>query len=159
MSAPVAAPAPRGGRGLRLALAAGGALAVALWTLAALAAWWLLQAAAGALDAGSTAAAMQAVTAWTERPWVRHWLDPDEAAALRDGIDWLMHLGGGPAAWLGTAMALLAAALLIGWAGGLVLAALAVWATLALLRRGGAWWREARGKPWRDRGLAPGASS
>lgn len=149
-----AAGSRRPGRGLRLTLAAGGALALALWTLAAVAAWWLLQAAAGALDAGSTAAAMQAVTAWTERPWVRHWLDPEEAAALRDGLDWLMSLGGGPASWLGTAMVVLAAALLIGWAGGVVLALLAVWATVALLRRAGAWWQHRRANGGHSQGLA-----
>lgn len=148
-----AAGSRRPGRGLRLTLAAGGALALALWTLAAVAAWWLLQAAAGALDAGSTAAAMQAVTAWTERPWVRHWLDPEEAAALRDGLDWLMSLGGGPASWLGTAMVVLAAALLIGWAGGVVLALLAVWATVALLRRAGAWWQHRRANGGLGQGL------
>lgn len=136
-------------RGLRITLAAGAGLAVALWTLAALAAWWLVQAAAGALDAGSAAAAMQAVDGWTARPWVQHWLDPDEAAALRDGIDWLLGLGGGPAAWLGTATALLAAALLIGWAGGLVLAALVAWALLSLLRRAATAWPQGR-SAWRE---------
>lgn len=131
-------------RALRFTMVAGGLLAAALWTLTALAFWWLLQAAAGALDAGSSAAAMQVLTDWTTRPWVQRWLDVDEAAALRDAADWLLGLGGGPAAWLGTAMALLAAALLVGWAGGLVLAALAAWAAVALLRQAHACWQGRR---------------
>ncbi|HEU4458568.1 MAG TPA: hypothetical protein VFR90_05550 [Methylibium sp.] len=134
-------------RRMRLALGAGATVAAALWTLAAITAWWLLQAAGAALEGGSSAATVQAVTAWTERPWVQHWLDPDEAVALRDGIDWLLGLGGGPAVWLGSAMTLLGVALVLIWAGGLVLAALLAWGALALGRRLVEGWRS--GVRWR----------
>ncbi len=142
-------------RTLRQTLMAAAVVAAALWTLAAFGAWWLLQAAAGALEAGSTATAMQAVTDWTERPWVRHWLDPDEALALRDGVDWLLGLGGGPAVWLGTALALLTAAVVMFWAGGLVLALLAAWAVFALWRRLAGWWRDSARRPWAAGGQRP----
>lgn len=147
-------------RALRLTLAAGAAAAVAMWTLAAVAVWWLLQAAAGALEGGSPAAAMQAVTAWTERPWVQHWLDRHEAEALLDGVDWLLGLGGGPVVWLGTVLAFLGAALVIAWGGGIVLAVLAGWAVIALLRRLGNWWRDRAAWPWAPRTppAAPAAS-
>ncbi len=143
-------------RALRLTLAAGAACAVALWTLAALAAWWLLQAAAGALDGTSPAAALQTIGAWTDRPWVRHWLDPQDAAALRDGADWLLGLAGGPATWLGTVLVWLGAALLAAWAGGLVLATLAAWALRALVRRLVLAWREGVLWPWTSRPPTPG---
>ncbi|HRH89070.1 MAG TPA: hypothetical protein PLO41_19655 [Rubrivivax sp.] len=138
-------------RTLKVLLLAAGGVAVALWTLAALGAGWLLQAAAGALDGGSSAAAMQAVTVWTERPWVRHWLDPDEAAVLLDAVDWLLGLGGGPHAWLGTALVVLGAALVMVWAGGLVLALLAALLAVALLRRLAAWLRDGVRWPWVSR--------
>ncbi len=143
-------------RALKQTLAAGAVLAVSAWTLAAVGAWWLLQATAGALEGGSTATAMQAVTAWTDRPWVRHWLDPQETEALRDGIDWLFGLGGGPLAWAGTALTLLTIALVVFWAGGLVLAVLAVWASVALLRRSATWWRQGAPGPWTSRPRQPG---
>ncbi|MBE2243518.1 MAG: hypothetical protein IAE86_12230 [Burkholderiaceae bacterium] len=154
-------------RTLKVLLLAAGGVAVALWTLAALGAGWLLQAGAGALDGGSSAAAMQAVTAWTERPWVRHWLDPDEAAVLLDAVDWLLGLGGGPQAWLGTALLVLGTALVMVWAGGLVLALLAAVLVLALLRRLAAWWRGGARWPWRSReaqagplaGASPGGAA
>ena len=145
---------------LRLTLTAAAAVAAALWTLAALGVWWLLQATAGALEGGSPAAAMQAVTAWTERPWVQHWLDAGEAEALRDGVDWLLGLGGGPVVWLGSVLAFLGAVLVIAWAGGIVLAVLAGWAAIALLRRLAGWWRSGAGWPWpaRPQPAAPAAS-
>lgn len=65
---------------------------------------------------------------------MRHWLDPDEAAALRDGVDWLLGLGGGPAAWLGTALWLLAAVAVVVWASGLLLAALGGAGAVMLVR-------------------------
>ena len=135
-------------RALNLTLAAGAACALTLWTLAALGAWWLLQAAAGALDGASPATALQTLGAWADRPWVRHWLDPQETAALLDGADWLLGLAGGPSAWLATVLAWFGAALVVAWAGGLVLAALTAWATHALVRRLGLAWREGVRWPW-----------
>lgn len=128
-------------RALRLTLAAGAATIAALWTLAAVGAGWMLLAGASALEGGSSAATLQAVAAWTERPWVRHWLDPHEADAVRDGADWLLGLGGGPAAWLGSALTLLGAALVMVWAGGLVLGALVGLAAMMLVQRWVEWWR------------------
>jgi len=139
-------------RALKLSLAAGAACAVALWTLAALGTWWLLQAAAGALDGASPTAALQTIGAWADRPWVRHWLDPQETAALLDGADWLLGLAGGPSPWLATVLAWLGAALVVAWAGGLMLAALTAWGTRALIRRLGLAWREGVLWPWTSRG-------
>lgn len=140
-------------RTLRNTLVCGAVLAASMWTLAAFGAWWLLQAAAGALDGGSTASVMQAFNVWTDRTWVRHWLDPQDIDALRDGLDWLLSLGGGPAAWLGTALTLLTVALVVFWAGGLVLAALGVLAVVVATRRIAAWQRQ--GAPWSKPTPAP----
>jgi len=128
-------------RALRIASATGVVVLVGLWTLAALGAWWLLQAGASALEGQSAAATLQAVTAWTERPWVRQWLDPDEAAALLDGIDWLLGLGGGPGAWVAWALTLIGAAVILVWAGGLVIGVLGLMLAWFVLRRVVAWWR------------------
>lgn len=135
-------------RSMNRLLLAGAVVGTALWTLTAVGAWWLLQAAAGSLEGGSTAATMQAVTAWSERPWVRHWLDPQDVEMLRDGIDWLVHLGGGPGQWVGTALTWLAAALVMVWAGGLVLALVVAGLAFALMRRTGSWWRHGARGPW-----------
>jgi len=143
-------------RALKLSLAAGAACAVSLWTLAALGTWWLLQVAAGALDGASPTAALQTIGAWADRPWVRHWLDPQETAALLDGADWLLGSAGGPSSWLGTLMAWLGAALVVAWAGGLVLAALTAWATRALVVRLGLACREGVNWPWTSRGPTAG---
>lgn len=121
-------------RALRAALIASTVVLASLWTLAAVGAWWLLQAGASAMDAQPAAVTLQAVDAWTERPWVRHWLDPDQAAALRDGVAWLLDLGGGPAAWLASAVALATVALILVWAGGLLLAAVGVLASWLAIR-------------------------
>jgi hypothetical protein len=128
-------------RALRIASATGAVVLVGLWTLVAVGAWWLLQAGASALDGQSAAATMQAVTAWTERPWVRQWLDPDEAAALLDGIDWLLGLGGGPSAWLAWALTLVGAALILVWGGGLLIGVLGLMLAWFVARRVVAWWR------------------
>ena len=138
-------------RTLKLLLLTTGGIAAALWTLFALGAWWLLQAGAGALEGGSPAAVMQAVAAWAERPWVRYWLDADEAAVLLDTVDWLLGLGGGPTAWLGTALVVVGVALIMAWAGGLVLALLAACVAVALLRRLTRWWRGGARWPWQAR--------
>ena len=68
---------------LRVAGIAGIVVLAGLWTLAAVGTWWLLQAGASALEAQPMAVSLQAVMAWTERPWVRYWLEPGAADALR----------------------------------------------------------------------------
>lgn len=123
----------------------------ALWTLGALGLWWLLQAGATALASQPPELSLQALSAWTERPWVRYWLDPLAAEALLDAAHWLLGLGGGPAAWLGSALALLAFTLVLVWAGGLLLAAALAWATLALARAALRWWRSDRAWHWPGR--------
>lgn len=142
-------------RSLRYLLGAVAVGAVVLWTLAALVAWWVIQSAAGALDGATPAAAMQAAAAWAERPWVRAWLDPHEVQALLDGVAWLTGLGGGPAAWLSTALAVLAVVLVVSWAGGIVLALLAGIVTLLIARRASAWWGRGAPLPWRREERAP----
>jgi hypothetical protein len=135
-------------RALRVTLAAGTVVLAGLWTLAALGTWWLLQAAAAALEGQPTAVSLQAVTSWAERPWVRFWLDPHEANALRDGVDWLLGLGGGPSVWVGSALTLLGVALILVWAGGLLLGALGLLAAWLVTRKALAWWRSADRRPW-----------
>lgn len=142
---------------LRMAALAGTAVLAGLWTLAAAGAWWLLQAGGLALEAQPTAVSLQAVMAWTERPWVRYWLDPQEAAALRDGVDWLLGLGGGPQVWLGSALTVLGVALVLVWAGGLLLGAVGLWAGWLLARQASAWWRSGARGPWSVRQGAPAA--
>lgn len=144
----------------RVAWTAGIAVIAGLWTAAALGAWGLLQVGASALEAQSAAATVQAVAAWLERPWVRHWFDPQEADALRDGVDWLLGLGGGPAAWLGWVLALLGAALVLVWAGGLLLGAALLLAARLVARQALAWRRG--GPRWpgaSDRRRAAGAEA
>lgn len=131
----------------RLAIA-GAITAATLWTLAAFGTWWLLQAALGTLEQGSAASVNQAIAAWTDRPWVQHWLDPHDAAALRDGVEWLLGLGGGPAAWLGMALVVLSVVVVATWVGGLVLGALGVWIVAAALGRLAGWWSAGAAWPW-----------
>jgi hypothetical protein len=133
---------------LRIALAAGTAVLAIMWTLAALGTWWLLQAGAFALEAQPTAVSLQAVMAWTERPWVRYWLDPHEAEALRDGVGWLLGLDGGPAAWLGSALTMLGAALLLVWAGGLLFGAAGLLAAWVVTRWTLALWHSGSRRRW-----------
>jgi hypothetical protein len=133
---------------LRIALGTGALVATGLWTLLALGSWWLLQTGAAALEAQPAAASLQALTAWTERPWARLWLDPQEAEALRDGVHWLLGLGGGPAHWLSAALAWLGVALVLLWAGGLLLGALLLLGTWQLARWARARWQPAAGGPW-----------
>lgn len=120
-------------RALRIALGASAAAAALLWTLGVLGCWWLLQAGAALLEGHSPAAVLQAFTAWSERPWVRYWLDPYAAEALRDGLDWLLSLGQGAAAWTGPVLAWLGVVLLVVWAGGLLLGALSGLAVVLLV--------------------------
>ena len=129
---------------LGFVLISGGVALAGLWTLGALGLWWLLHSGATALASQPPELSLQALSAWTERPWVRYWLDPLAAEALLDAGHWLLGLGGGPAAWLGSALALLAFVLLLVWAGGLLLAAAAAWAALALGRAALGWWRSDR---------------
>lgn len=142
---------------LRLAALACIVVLASLWTLTAVGAWWLLQAGAAALQAQPTADSLQAVMAWTERPWVRYWLEPHEAEALRDGLAWLLGLGGGPAVWLGSALTLLGVTLVLVWAGGLLFGALVLWAAWHLARRAFAWWRSGARAPWATPQGAPAA--
>jgi hypothetical protein len=133
-------------RAVRVAAVTSVVVLAGLWTLAAAGAWWLLQAGVSSLEAQPTAASVQAVMAWTERPWVRYWLDPHEAAALRDGVDWLLGLGGSSSVGLGSALTLMGIVLALVWAGGLLLGAVGLWAAWVVTRRVSAWWRsEARG--------------
>lgn len=136
-------------RALRLSLWAAAVVAVAGWTLLVLAAGWLLQALGGALAAMSPAAALQTLDAWLQRPWAMHWLGPGDAAALRDGADWLLGLGGGPAAWAGPVTGFLVTALAVAWAGGLVLAAAAAWVARAAWRALREGWRQVPAWPRR----------
>ena len=73
-------------RAVRMAASPASCVLAGLWTLTAVGAWWLLQAGASALEAQPMAVSLQAVMAWTERPWVRYWLEPGAADALRDGV-------------------------------------------------------------------------
>jgi hypothetical protein len=129
-----------------------------LWTLAAVGTWWLLQAGAHTLEAQPAGVAQQAVIGWTERPWVRYWLAPDEVEALRDGLDWLFGLGGGPAAWLGSTLTLLGAALLLVWAGGLLLGAAGILIAWVVTRRALAWWGSRSRANWASRPDATSAT-
>ncbi|MCU0965311.1 MAG: hypothetical protein MUF08_09700 [Burkholderiaceae bacterium] len=140
---------------LRIAALGGIVVLTSLWTLAAVGAWWLLQAGASALEAQPTAVSLQAVMAWTERPWVRYWLDPHEADAFRDVVTWLLSLGGGPAVWLGSALTLLGVALVLVWAGGLLLGAVGLWAAWLVMRQASAWWRSGARGPWAMRQGTP----
>ena len=140
---------------LRLAVIASIVVLASLWTLAAVGTWWLLQAGASALEAQPAAVSLQAVMAWTERPWVRHWLDAHEIDALRDGVTWLLGLGGGPAVWMGSALALLGIALVLVWAGGLLLGMAALAATWFVASRAVAWWRSGARGPWAARPHTP----
>lgn len=140
---------------LRLVALGGIVVLASLWTLAAVGAWWLLQAAASALDTQPTAVSLQAVMAWTERPWVRYWLDPQEADAFRDGATWLLNLSGGPAIWLGSALTLLGVALVLVWAGGLLLSAVGLWAAWLITRQTSAWCRSGARGPWAMRQAPP----
>lgn len=144
-------------RALSMVLVVGAGLLASLWTLAALGAWLLLQAGATALDAQPIAVTLQAVMAWTERPWVRYWLDRHEAEALLDGVGWLLGLGGGPAVWLGSALALLGVALVLVWAGGLLLGAVGLLVAGLITRRAIAWWQSGPGGRWAFRQRAPAA--
>lgn len=135
-------------RAVRMAAVAGIVVLASLWTLTAAGAWWLLQAGATALEAQPTSVSLQAVMAWTERPWVRHWLEPHEIDALRDGFDWLQGLGGGPGAWLGSALTLLGIALFLVWAGGLLLGVASLLAAWLVARRAFAWWQHRARGPW-----------
>ena len=135
-------------RAVRMAAVAGIVVLASLWTLTAAGAWWLLQAGAAALEAQPTAVSLQAVMAWTERPWVRLWLEPHEIDALRDGFTWVLGLGGGPAAWLGSALTLLGIALLLVWAGGLLLGLASLVAVWLVARRALAWWLHRAHGPW-----------
>lgn len=143
-------------RTLRLAALAGLGVLASLWTLAAVGAWWLLQAGATALDVQPAAVTLQAVMSWTERPWVRYWLDPHEADALHDGVAWLLDVGGGPAVWLGSALTFLGVSLILLWAGGLLLGVAALLAACLVMRRALAWWRSGARGPW---GLRQGAAA
>lgn len=135
-------------RTLRIVALTGMVVLAGLWTLTAAGAWWLLQAGASAVEVQPTAVSLQAAMAWMERPWVRYWLDPHEADALRDGIDWLLGICGGPATWLGSALTLLGVALALVWAGGLLLGALGLWAAWLVMRQASEWWRSRGRGPW-----------
>lgn len=134
-------------RTMRITALTGMVILAGLWTLTAAGAGWLLQAGASALEAQPTAVSLQALMAWTERPWVRYWLDPHEADALRDGVDWLLGIGGGPAVWLGSALTLLGVALVLVWAGGLLLGAVGLWAAWLVMSQASAWWRSGTSAP------------
>ena len=134
-------------RALRATLIAGLVVVASLWTAAALGAWWLVQAGASALEGQQPAVILQAVTGWTERPWARYWLDPHEVDALRDALAWLLDLGGGPAVWLGSAGVALGVALVLVWAGGLLLGVVALLAVWLLAHRVLTWWRSAARRP------------
>lgn len=138
-------------RAIRIALGGSTAVLAVLWTFAAMSAWWLLQAGSLALEAQPIAVSLQAVMAWTERPWVRYWLDPQESEALRDAVSWLFGLGGGPEAWLGSALTLLGAALLLVWAGGLLLGTAGILVAWLVTRRALAWWRSGSRAQWEFR--------
>ena len=142
-------------RTLRLAVIASIVVLAGLWTLAAVGAGWLLQAGASALEAQPADVSLQAVMAWTERPWVRHGLDPHEIDALRDGVTWLLGVGGGPAVWMGSALVLLGIALVLVWAGGLLLGLAALAATCFVASRAVAWWRSGARGPWSARPHTP----
>jgi hypothetical protein len=144
---------------LRIALVGGGGMLVGLWTLAAVGAWWLLQAGAAAFEAHPTAISPQAVAAWTERPWVRYWLNPLEAEAVRDAVDWLLSMGGGPTVWLDSALMLLGATLIIVWAGGLLFGAAGLLAAWIVARWALAWWRSGPRMPWASRQNVPTAEN
>ncbi len=137
--------------GLRIALVAGTVVLAGLWTLAALGAWWLIQAGGTALEAQPVAVSVQAVMAWTERPWARYWLDPHEVDALRDGVSWILELGGGPTAWLGSTLTLLGVALVLVWAGGLLLGVIGLLVAWLVTRWALALWRSGAGRPWASR--------
>jgi len=135
------------------------ALAFVAWTLTAVAAWWGLNASAHWLSGQSAASAVQWVTQWTERPWVQYWIDPHDIVALRDAVDWVLHLGGGPQSWVSTVVWALKVLLVMTWAGGVVLAMVSAWVAQRVaqwaVRRFAAWWRAGPQWPWQTRGAAP----
>lgn len=131
----------------RMGMAVAG-VALVLWTLLAMVSWWGLNASAHWLDSQSAESVVQWVTHWTGRPWVQHWLDPHEIAALRDGVDWVFHLGGGPQAWLSSVVVVLKVLLVMTWAGGIVLSMLTLWVAQWALSRAAAWWQSGRHWPW-----------
>jgi len=135
------------------------ALAFVAWTLTAVAAWWGLNASAHWLSGQSAASAVQWVTQWTERPWVQYWMDRHDIVALRDAVDWVFHLGGGPQAWLSTVVWALKVLLVMTWAGGVVLAMVSAWVAQQLaqwtVRRLAAWWRAGPQWPWQRRTAYP----